>query len=150
VPSTALPLNFCVGPRRTTDPSASLGMTRVERLRTLKACHWDGQSEDLSHGSSHPTRGFSGESRLYPCHPERSRGICSVPCPNANPGESTGVAQAGRDPVDGCGKSAVDGVGIISGTLAPQQIDLDETDRIHIRIPQPNGAGENLVVLQQL
>ena len=67
-----------------------------------------------------------------------------------NPGESTRVAQTGRDPVDGCGKCAIDGVGIISRTLAPQQIDLDQTDRIHVRIPQANRAGENLVVLQQL
>src|ERR1700691_2556744 len=62
---------------------------------------------------------------------------------------STRIAQAGGNPVDGCGKSTVDGVRIVTCTFALQQVDLDQANRIHVGIAQANRSGEYLVVLQQ-
>jgi hypothetical protein len=74
--------SFGSHPGRTADPSASLGMTnidltlslvfvlRMERLRSTEAAQGTLPSQSPS---------SNGSASLPPCHPERSRGICSAP-----------------------------------------------------------------------
>src|SRR5580704_8052481 len=63
---------------------------------------------------------------------------------------SSGVAQTGRNAVNGAGDGAVDGVGVFAGALAAEQVDLDEAHGVDVGIAQPDGAGEDLVFLEQL
>src|ERR1700679_2185662 len=60
------------------------------------------------------------------------------------------VAQARSDAADGSGDGSVDFVGIFAGSLAAQQVDLDEAHGVDVGIAQDDGAGQDRVRFEQV
>src|ERR1044072_1858301 len=62
---------------------------------------------------------------------------------------SPGVAEAGGDAIDGCGEGVVQVVVVLTTALASQQLNLNQTQRIDIRIAQTNRTRKHGVFLEQ-
>ena len=59
------------------------------------------------------------------------------------------IMQPGCDAVHGRGKGAVDFLVDVSTALPAQQFDLNQAERVHVRVTQLNGARQNGTALQE-
>src|SRR6185436_21103536 len=61
---------------------------------------------------------------------------------------STGIPQAGGDAVDCCRKRVVQVVVVLTASLPSQQLNLNQTQRIDVRIAQANRTRQHRVLLE--
>lgn len=78
--------------------------------------------------------------KILDCHESRMLRPAVSPSP--------GISQPSRNPVDSCGKSVVYIVGILASPFPAQQLNLNQTQWIDVRISQPNRAGQHRVLLE--
>ena len=75
--------------------------------------------------------------------------VATVTAPTTCPGASSGVVQACRDTVDCYSEGIVKLDAASFRSLAAKQFHLDKTHGIDIRIAQPDGPSQYLIVIEQ-